>query len=123
MSDVPTPTLTRDTTPTPQADSSKDGEFYDRCPKDGCIETERIFKHGGRTGSGEDYLNWSMYNAHPKQGGCGYTWSRDTKQGLEANQAKGINPKWLTKSAQTGRSYSLPSEQFRDNFGRIDWSK
>jgi hypothetical protein len=113
---------TKDATPPPVA--GKDGEYYDRCPSDGCVEVDRVHKNGGRTlRTGEEYLNWSMFNADPRKGGCGYSWARTTKQGQREDQERNINPKWLTGSAQAGRSYSLPTEQFRDNFERIDWSK
>lgn len=114
--------ITRDKDETPTPAAGKDGEYYDRCPKDGCIETDRIFKSGGRDSKKEEYLNWSMYNAAPKQGGCGYTWARTTKQGAARDDSKGVNPKWLTSAASTGRAYNVPSEQFRENYDQIDWS-
>lgn len=102
----------------------KDDTYHDRCPNDGCLDVERSFKNGGKTiKKGEEYANWSMYNADPRRGGCGTSWARTTKQGVAEDQSKGVNPKWLTDSAQTGRSFSLPSEQFRENWDHIDWSK
>lgn len=116
--------ITRDKQETPKADPSKSGEYYDRCPHDGCLEVDRKYKNGGRTiGKGEEYLNWSMYNADPRKGGCGYTWARTTPQGVAEDRSRGVNPKWGTASAERGRSYSLPTDQFRENFDAIDWSR
>jgi hypothetical protein len=113
----------RDKTSPPPPVSGKDGEYYDRCPADGCIETEPHFRNGGVDGRRQEHLSWSMYNADQKKGGCGFNWARTTNQGIKEDQAKGVNPKWGTETARTGRSYSLPTEQFRMNYEDIDWSK
>lgn len=92
-----------------------------RCPRDQCIEVERQFKHGGTTiKKGEKYLNWEMYNADRKQGGCGTSWTVDTPQGVqEAEQQGRAKPRWVNEAAATGRSYSMPSEAFSDAYERI----
>lgn len=119
-----TAVITRDKNETPPPNPNKDGEYHDRCPKDGCLDVDRIHKNGGTTvQKREEYLNWSMYNADPRQGGCGYSWARTTPQGVREDQAKGVNPKWGTKSAETGRAYSLPTEAFRRGYDAVDWSK
>ena len=96
--------------------SSKEGDGYDRCPEDGCIEVDRSFKHGGTDTRGEQYLNWSMYNADVRKGGCGTNWTRTTKQGVERDQRRGVNPKWLTGSALSGRYTDVPSRQYQDRY-------
>ena len=104
---------------TPPPVSSKEGEYYDVCPRDQCLEVDRQFKNGGKDGKGHEYLSWSMYNADPRRGGCGYTWARTTPQGIAKDHAKGIDTKWGTRSAETGRSYSLPSQAYQDGWERI----
>lgn len=99
--------------------SSKEGDSYDRCPKDACVEVDPMHKIGGIDGRKEEYLHASMYFADPKQGGCGKSWSRTTAQGQEKDRSKGIDSKWPTRTAITGRSYSMPSRQYSDNFERI----
>lgn len=101
----------------------KDNEYYSRCPNDGCLEVDRRFKSGGRDTRGEEYLNWSMYHADPKQGGCGMNWTHTTKQGAAHDQKSGVNPRWLTRSAAVGRYLDSPSERFRENYALIDWTR
>lgn len=103
------------TTPPPPA-SKKDGDFYDRCPSDGCLEVDRSYKKGGTTGRGETYLDWSMYHADPRRGGCGTSWARTTKQGVEWDHKKGIDPKWKTRSAIIGSFQLSTSELYRRNY-------
>lgn len=106
----------------PPPDPSKGGEYYDRCVVDGCIEVDRSFKSGGKTSKGEEYLDWSMYSADRRAGGCGASWARTTRQGAERDKDK-YNPKWLTRSALRGTAYSMPSDAYREGYDRIDWSK
>lgn len=111
-------------TESPPVAGSKDGDYYDRCPNDGCMEVDRSFKSGGTTMKRqEEYLDWSIFNADARQGGCGTTWSRTTSQGLARNTKRGQQTKYLTGTAARGRAYSLPTEQFRERFDAIDWSK
>ena len=104
--------ITEKTSSPPPADK-KDGAFYDRCPSDGCLEVDRKYKNGGRDGKGEDYLNWSYFHADPREGGCGTTWTRTTKQGAERDRSRGVNPKWLTRDALVGSFTMAPSEAYR----------
>lgn len=97
-------------------DPHKDGEYYDRCPVDGCKEVDRIYKIGGVDGRGEEHLFASMYSADMREGGCGALWSRTTPQGEERFHKDGP-PKWRTRSGM--RSMSVPSEQFMSNYERI----
>lgn len=103
----------------PAPNAAKSGEGYDRCPVDGCIETEHVHKNGGVDAHGGSHYDWFMYNADPRQGGCGATWTRDTAQGYRRNVARGIHPKYVTQSAETGRVISVPSQTFQDNYARI----
>lgn len=96
----------------------KDGDYYDRCPVDGCIEVDRVHKIGGHDGKAE-HLFASIFSADMRQGGCGALWSRTTPQGEERyhkDKALG-DPKWRTRSGT--RTMSLPSEQYMDNYERI----
>lgn len=100
----------------PPANAAKSGEGYDRCPADGCIEVERSFKHGGRNGRGELYSNWDMFVADPKKGGCGENWTRTTKQGVERDHRRGVNPKWKTRSAERGTYTEIGTPGYRFNY-------
>ena len=107
------------------ANLKKDGEYYDDCinPACGQREVERRFKIGGTAGSDAEFLDASMYSCDPRAGGCGQAWARTTKQGLDFDHARGISPKWLTRSAARGTAHSAPSEQFRANYDLIQWDK
>ncbi len=97
---------------------------YSRCPTDGCIEVNPYFKNGGTTiGKREEYRDWQIFNADPRQGGCGASWSTATKQGYQARLAKGNPTRGLTRSAMVDAVHSLPSEAYRENYERIDWEK
>jgi hypothetical protein len=97
----------------------KDDAYYDTCPKDQCLTVDRSFKHGGTDNKGEEHVKWAMYNADPRKGGCGNNWARDTKQGVAANNEKGRDPKWKAESAELDRTFSMPSDAYRDNYERI----
>jgi hypothetical protein len=97
----------------------KGGDGYSRCPQDGCLEVDRQFKNGGRDRKGETYLNWEIYSADRREGGCGASWAADTKQGVQEGEKKGYRPRWVTKDAAANRSYSMPSDAYRDNYERI----
>lgn len=104
--------------PVPPANPKKDGTYYDTCPADGCIEVDRSFKHGGIDSKGEEHLDWSMFSADRREGGCGALWTRTTRQGQELHEQRGMGPaKWLTRSA--GRFTSVPSQTYEDNYSRI----
>lgn len=101
---------------TPPASGSKDGEYSDRCPKDGCLEVDRVHKNGGRTSRGEQYLNWAMYNADARKGGCGYSWTRTTKQGIEHDASKGVRSRWKTRSAERDTFHLTTSALYRTKY-------
>lgn len=116
--------LKKDGDPTAGA-PSKGGEYYDNCPNADCgqRDVERNHKFGGRDGKGEEHLNWSMYHCGGNDG-CGVNWTRTTKQGREYFERRGKKPsKWHTNSGDAGRYTSVPSDEFRDRFDLIDWSK
>lgn len=96
----------------------KDGDYYDRCPVDDCVEVDRMMKIGGHDGRTE-HLHTSFYSADLRQGGCGALWTRDTTDGANRFRQNngGADPKWLTRSAS--RKLSLPSQAYMDNYARI----
>jgi hypothetical protein len=97
---------------------SKDGDYYDRCPADGCLEVDAAHRSEG-TGHGgtvEQYHDWSIFNASAREGGCGATWTRTTTTGQEKDHAHGRQSLNLTASAGKGRFVSAPSDQFRDRY-------
>lgn len=98
------------------ADPGKSGEYYDRCPADGCIEVERSYKFGGIDNHDEEHLLWSMYSADRRKGGCGHGWARTTEQGKARDESRGVSPKWLTQSAAVGRAWSLPTPEYEANY-------
>lgn len=106
-----------------QAYSNTDGEGHDRCPVDNCIDVDRSFKSGGKDGNGEHHLSWEMFSADPRKGGCGTPWTRTTRQGQAADAVRGVQSRFLTRSAQAQRVTSLPSDTFQANYDRIDWER
>lgn len=102
----------------PPVQGAKTGEGYDRCPTDGCKEVDSFWRSYGKDGKGQEHADFFLYNADRRDGGCGTTWSRTTSTEAAAAEKKKYKPKHLTQSADTGRSYSLPSEQFRSNYER-----
>jgi hypothetical protein len=97
-------------------------EGHDRCPRDGCLDVDRTYRCGGRH-AGADWLSWEIFHADPARGGCGYTWSRTTRQGQANDEARGIQSRWLTRAAARAVTYSIPSAAFRAGYERIDWSR
>lgn len=108
---------------TPQVNRKKEGDSYDRCPNDDCVEVDPTYRFGGKDGKGEQYQNWALYTADVRQGGCGHNWARTTKAGLARDHARGVHPKWLSQSALVDRTVSLPSDRYRANYALIDWSR
>jgi hypothetical protein len=103
----------------PPANPHKDGDYYDRCPSDGCLEVDAQHRsEGDKTGPREQYHDWSIYNANRKAGGCGFTWTRTTNTGAERDRRRGVEPRWLTRSA-ADRYLSVPSDTFRSNYEAI----
>ncbi len=103
--------------------SSREGDGVDLCPEDGCMEVEQIHHLGGVDNHGEDHHLWSMFSADRRQGGCGATWTRTTKEGQSYDHKRGINPQRLSHSAEVDRSYSLASDLYQERWEQIDWSK
>jgi hypothetical protein len=97
----------------------KDGDYYDRCPRDGCLEVDAAHRsEGNAAGARETYHDWSIFSADVRQGGCGAVWSRTTTTGVQRDHARGVEPSSLTASAGKGRYISVPSEAYRTNFER-----
>lgn len=97
---------------------SKDGDYYDRCPHDGCLEVDASHRsEGNNAGAREMVHDWSIFQADPRAGGCGATWTRTTRTGQLRDEKRGVKSLNLTAGAQ--RSFSLPSEQYRSNYEAI----
>lgn len=94
--------------------STKDGTDYDRCPKDGCIEVDPMYRIGSDVNQ-----RAAGYYADVRKGGCGMNWARTEKQGVARDQARGLNPKWPTRAAGTGRFVLEPTDAYRENYERI----
>lgn len=98
----------------------KDGDYYDRCPHDGCLEVDAAHRsEGSQSGPREMYHDWSIFSADQRQGGCGATWTRTTTTGLAKDRARGVESANLTASAGKGRYVSVPSQAFRSNYEAI----
>jgi hypothetical protein len=103
----------------PPPNPRKDGDYYDTCPKDGCLEVDALHRsEGNRVGVREQVHDWSIFNADVRSGGCGFTWTRTTNSGARRDQALGREPRWRTRSAE-GRFLSVPSDEFRANYEAI----
>jgi hypothetical protein len=98
----------------------KDGDYYDRCPADGCLEVDAAHRSegSGHTAALSRH-DWSIFNADRRAGGCGATWTRTTTTGTAIDHAHGRHPTGLTASAGKARFVSVPSEAFRQNFEAI----
>lgn len=104
----------------------KDGDFYDRCPEDGCIEVDYTSRNEGDGGLGHEHAGgretaheWSIFSADRRAGGCGAAWTRTNSTGVERYHGMGKHPVGLTASAETERSYFMSTEAYRDNYERI----
>lgn len=100
---------------------AKDGDYYDRCPHDGCLEVDAAHRSEG-TGHGglvESRHDWSIFSADLRAGGCGATWTRTTTTGAVRDRARGVEPANLTASAGKERHVSVPSQAFRDHYEAI----
>jgi len=99
---------------------AKDGDYYDRCPEDGCLEVDAAHRsEGSQPGPREMYHDWSIFSADQRQGGCGATWTRTTTTGARKDRARGVEPANLTASAGKERYVSVPSDSYRNNYERI----
>lgn len=101
----------------------KTGEYYDTCPYDACLEVDVAHRNEGDGGVGQEHAGgretaheWSIFSADRRAGGCGGVWSRTAPAGAVRDRTRGREPKALTQDAATGRSYSFPSDAFRDRY-------
>jgi hypothetical protein len=95
-----------------------DGEMYDRCPRDGCGVYDARYVSGS-----PDHYGWSIHSADARQGGCGATWTRTGRARYNVNQARGVPTQYGTRGVSRDVVVSIPSERFRANYDRIDWTK
>ena len=99
----------------------KDGDYYDVCPHDGCLEVDASHRSEG-AGYGslvEQHHDWSIFSADLRDGGCGATWTRTTTSGLERDRRRGVRSANLTASAGKGRHVSVPSPVFAERYEAI----
>src|SRR5215510_959988 len=74
----------------PPVNAKKDGDYYDTCPHDACMEVDALHRsEGEKTGPREAHHDWSIYNADVRKGGCGFTWTRTTSTGAERDHNLG----------------------------------
>lgn len=96
-----------------QRNPAKLGEDYDDCPRPDCAtrDADPYYRVGDST----------VF----KCGCCGLTWCRNGKQAHDRFADQGFTHLKFNRSqdAEVGRVYSVPSQRFRDNYDRIDWSK
>ena len=98
----------------------KDGDYYDRCIVDGCLEVDAAHRsEGSQAGPREMVHDWSIFSADRRQGGCGATWPRTTSTGARKDAARGVQSANLTASAGKERVVSVPSQAYRDNYEAI----
>ena len=103
----------------PPVNAKKDGDYYDTCPNDGCLETDAAHRNEGlRPGPREAQHDWSIFNADPRKGGCGFTWTRTSGTGVQRDHGLGRESRWKTRSAGRESFVSVPSDAFRDNYER-----
>jgi hypothetical protein len=102
----------------PAVNPHKDGDYYDTCPRDGCLEVDALHRsEGNLAGAREAVHDWSIYNATVRDGGCGFTWTRTTSSGAAKDRARGREPRWRTRGAVG--FVSVPSEEFRSKYEAI----
>lgn len=101
----------------PPVNTAKDGDYYDRCPQDGCLEVDALHRNeGSLAGEREAHHDWSIFNADARRGGCGFTWTRTASGGVEKDHALGRESRWRTRSAGSERFTSVPSDAYRDRY-------
>lgn len=104
----------------PPANPHKDGDYYDTCPQDGCMEVDALHRsEGSQAGQREATHDWSIFNADRKRGGCGFTWTRTTPTGAAHDHALGREPRWGTRALGAERFVSAPSEAYRSQYEAI----
>lgn len=94
---------------------AKDGVDYDNCPDCGERDVEPMHKVGGRDSKGEEYWLNSTYHC-----GCGANWCRCGPQDAQRSAYSGQRQ---SQAGLVGRVISIPSERYKANYSRIDWSK
>lgn len=88
-----------------------------RCPNDG-TEIPLDYKWGSAPSSGD--LSSGIACHDSRKGGCGLSFAVDSSQGVREAEARGDKPRtFVSDAAATGRSYSVPSDAFRDNYERV----
>lgn len=92
-------------------------EEHSHCP--GCgTDVEPTDGFGGENGVPR---LWSQYVHDRKDDGaaCGATWTVTSEAGRQRNEERGLPTKWVSTSAQRGRSYSMPSRAYEQGWERI----
>lgn len=88
-----------------------------RCPNDG-TEIPLNYKWGSAPSSGDISSGIACHDS--RQGGCGMSFPVDSTQGVREAEARGDKPRtFVSDAAATGRTYSMPSDAFRDQYARI----
>jgi hypothetical protein len=104
----------------PPVNPHKDGDYYDRCPHDGCLEVDALHRsEGSQAGPRESTHDWSIFNADRKAGGCGFTWTRTSSSGVKRDESLGRASRWRTRSAGKEAFVSVPSDSYRANYEAI----
>lgn len=104
----------------PAVNPHKDGDYYDSCPHDGCMEVDALHRsEGNLSGPREKFHDWSIFNADPRKGGCGFTWTRTSSTGVQRDEARGVSSRWRTRSAGSERFLSAPTDAYRDKYEAI----
>lgn len=86
------------------------------CPNDG-TEIPLAYKWGAADSSGD--LSSGIACHDSRQGGCGMSFPVDSTQGVREAEARGDKPRvFVSEAAATKRTYSMPSDAFRDNYRR-----
>ena len=88
------------------------GEGSDCCPNCGTsVDAQHVL---GDVQNPSGYI----YGHDLRDGGCGATWNRTGRAGIERAAKAGYDPKWPVTSVAVGRVYFTPSKAYRDNFDR-----
>lgn len=87
------------------------------CPNDG-TEIPLAYKWGSAPSSGDISSGIACHDS--RQGGCGTSFPVDSRQGVREAEERGDKPRlFVSEAVATGRTYSLPSDSFRDNYEGI----
>lgn len=104
--------------PAPSANDHLDGTDWDRCPVHGTEATPQFKIGAGKTAKGEEYLGGVIYNSDLRTGGCGDTWGRKTRQGVEDDHVHAPNSGAVTLTRGATRTLFDPgsSQAYQDNY-------